>query len=799
MTEREREMSNRRPARRPSFAGPRIEVPYRVEEADPSDGSWSGPDLQQVLGALRRNIWIVLGAVVISLAAAGYLISREVRSYQASATLRLVDWNAAMVGGDATEGPTPVGTADPILSEIMVIQSREVLGGAADSAGLRLFDAETQKPVSFVEKASVTLPPEESAEIRLEFGPREITYVSGGERGTAPYGESVEVAGARFTVPERPESERVTISIVPRTTAALYLAGGLTALPRANTSGIDVHFKSTEPTVAVRAVNEIVKVYQEKNAETARENLRRKRVFLEEQLHATDSLLMVAQGNLSGLRTRNQAYSAQDKFSAAQANLIQVEMRQAELRANLQMYESVLDRLMRARSSNDTDQWSALVALPGIASDPMVGQMHSQLLQYRNERDAMVAGPWSRAPTHPEVQRLDNLIASTEERLIGAVRSHIQSVRAQINALGGLRGHSAAQMGNLPAVEVQEMYLTQNMGALQQTADRLREQYEAVRLEEAGEAGQVEIVQLASFAVPSASGPGFKLLLGLITGLLLGGGLALLRERLDRSINRPEEIEDMLLVPNLAVIPRTATLALGPGRKKEEENGPPPKKRKRGEIDPSLGAEAYRILRTNLLFSEERDLRTLVVTSATPGEGKTTTAVNLAVAYAQQGLRVLLMECDLRRPNLQRFFEGVNGTDLSKVLLENRHWVEAVHPSGVHGLDILLSGEAFPRAAEALSSPTMKRLLDQLANEYDLVVLDSSPLLVAADAAALGAIADGVLLVVRATHTDRKTLQRAMHQLEIVGARVVGTVLNDPDGSIDRYGGSYYYNYTYEA
>ena len=330
------------------------------------------------------------------------------------------------------------------------------------------------------------------------------------------------------------------------------------------------------------------------------------------------------------------------------------------------------------------------------------------------------------------------------------------------------------------------MSLSQNVAAFQQTGDQLRDQYLAVRLEEAAEAGVVEIVQLATYALPVAVSPWNKMLLGLIAGLMLGTGFALIREKMDHSINRPEQIEQILLIPNLAVIPDAGPYLLEPGGNGDGD---------RNALN-TPGAEAYRILRANLLFSQG-GLKSLVVTSATPGEGKTTTAVNLAAAMARQGLHVLLMECDLRRPSLSRLFETQNGGfDLEDVLLENRAWREAIHPSGIAGLDVLLASRSLPRAAEYLAGADMKELLDTLTGQYDIVILDTSPLLVAADAAVLGAIADGVLLVVRATHTDREAVQRAVHQLALVGARVVGTVLNDPSGSMSRY--KSYYDYTAE-
>jgi capsular exopolysaccharide synthesis family protein len=624
--------------------------------------------------------------------------------------------------------------------------------------------------VSFAQDVQVTLPPGQSGTINLEFGENGVSYGPDEDRRNARYGEPIILNGARFVVPARPAMKSLKLYVFPRYMAIDYLQAGLTTVMQEGTGGVDVSFTSTDASIPPRVVNAAVEEYQKVNEELARQNVRRRRAFLEEQLRTTDSLLMAAQAGLSGFRAREQAYSVAGRFTAEQGNLIQVEIQQAQMLADLRLQENALNKVLQGRATGQSDDMSSLMA-SGIGSSPVVSGLYSQLVAFRNERDAMLAGPWARAPTHPDVQRLDTLIAATQEKLMEAARDHLASLRAQVASLGSLRGRALGQMSNLPRTEVEEVYLTQNLAALQQTGDQLRDQYQAVRLEEAAEGGVVEIVQLSTLSFPVTTSPWNKLLLGLMAGL-----------------NRPEDIEQLLLIPNLAVIPAATPYLL------ESGNGVG----SRSSLDPA-GAEAYRILRANLLFSQG-GLKTLVVTSAAPGEGKTLTAVNLSAAIARQGLRVLLMECDLRRPSLKHFFDSHNGgIDLNDVLLENRAWRDAIHPSGVPGLDLLLASRAVPRAAEFLAGADMKDLLDQLSAQYDMVILDTSPLLVAADATVLGAIADGVLLVVRATHTDREAVQQAMHHLNLVNARVVGTVLNDPDGSVARYGAYYDYSAAYEG
>jgi capsular exopolysaccharide synthesis family protein len=731
----------------------------------------------------RRHIWLIAIFCGIGVAVAAWHASSIVPQYFASATIRLVNRQPGIASNKVAD--MPMGMVDPVLSELVVLTGRTVLGRAVDREGFRLFSTGTRTPAGFVEDVTISLPPDETAVIHLEFEEDHVAYGPPEDRRTAPYGEPILFEGATFVVPKRPVEESATLRIVPRDVAIDFLAAGISAETNPSTGGIQVTFTTIEKRISSRAVNAVVEEYQTVNAEMARQNVRRRRVFLEDQLRTTDSLLMVAQAGLSTLRSQTQAYSASGRFTAEQGNLMQVEIQEAQLQAQLRMFENAMDRILAERSAGQAADFSAIMTLPGGGGDPVINQLYSQLVSYGSDREGMVAGEWSRAQTHPDVQRLDILIASTEERLVNAMQSHVNSLRAQVAALGGLRGRALAKMGSLPQTEVQEVYLTSNLGALQVMGDQLRDQYQEVRLEEAAEAGLVEIVQLSTRALQGSSNTWIILLLGLVVGLMLGSGAAVAREMFDDSINSPQEIEEMLLVPNLAVIPRASLEFLDTGT-----NG---SGRGRG-LEPA-GTEAYRILRANLLFSQS-GLKSLVITSAAPGEGKTVISLNLAAAYARQGMRVLLLECDLRRPSLGKYFEKSKEVDLADIFFDNIDWRQAIQPTKQPGLDVLLAGQAIPRVAEFLGGNEMKRLLDDMSREYDMVILDTSPLLVAADATILGAIVDGVLLVVRATRTDRGAVEQAVHQLTLVGANVVGTVLNDPEGSASQYG--HYYDYSAE-
>ena len=208
-------------------------------------------------------------------------------------------------------------------------------------------------------------------------------------------------------------------------------------------------------------------------------------------------------------------------------------------------------------------------------------------------------------------------------------------------------------------------------------------------------------------------------------------------------------------------------------------------------------AEAYRALRTKLLFLRDRlPLRTLVVTSAGIGEGKTTTAANVATAVAQVGIRVLLVDCDLRRPRLHRLFGLSRAPGLTDFLTNEAAAHGVIRATPIENLHVLPRGTPTSQPAEMLGGEWMVTSLRQLARQYDLVVIDTPPVLSASDAASLASRVDGVLLVVRAGQTNRALAQEAMHQLTAVGANVIGAVLNDPDGQVEKYE-SYGYSYSY--
>ena len=400
------------------------------------------------------------------------------------------------------------------------------------------------------------------------------------------------------------------------------------------------------------------------------------------------------------------------------------------------------------------------------------------------------------------------------------MRAQVASIQARIAALGELRDSVGQRLALLPHTESEETTLQSQAQTYQREADRLREDLQSAEIDEAAEAGQVEIVDLASMpGTPIGSGRRPKAILALLIGLGLGVIAAYVRENYRPVIRRRDELEQSISLPNLALVPQirvgngSAPRSLRNvlplphfGKNGNGSHGSPASDRPAELVTlsdiRSRGAEAYRTLRTNLLFSAAvRGLRRISVTSPGPTEGKSTTAANLAIAFAQQGQQVLLIDCDLRRSRIHKMFEQPQMPGLTNVLVGVASSVdEAIRPTKVPGLSVLPSGSLPPNPAELLGSTAMQQLMDALSQRYDVIILDTPPVLAASDAAILGRVVDGTLVVVRAGRTERTALQSAIQQLSTVGSRLLGTVLNDPDGEVPRYSPyySYYYNNYYD-
>ena len=363
------------------------------------------------------------------------------------------------------------------------------------------------------------------------------------------------------------------------------------------------------------------------------------------------------------------------------------------------------------------------------------------------------------AESEQEIARVEDEISGTKES--------IAEITREVEATD-----DSAERSRLSA---QRDSLVARLGVLQFNLDNL-----TTALGSIGQGGG-QVVEPATLpGAPSTPRHLQNALLGLMLGLVLGIGFAFLRERLDDRLRGRPDFEEQIGAPVLAMIPRVS------GRRNKEPQLV-------SVTDPaSPASEAYRTLRTAVQFTAAGEgLRTIAITSPGAGEGKSATTANLAVALATVGKQVVTVSGDLRKPSLHRFFGLSNEVGLSDVLRGDISIEKAIQATAVPGVSVIAGGPVPMNPAELLDSSQMHRLVRTLRAKYDIVLLDGPPVLAMADALILCPYGDGVLLIADAEKTSRQALQHAREQIEQVGGKVIGGVLNRFDPS----GASYYSPY----
>ena len=383
------------------------------------------------------------------------------------------------------------------------------------------------------------------------------------------------------------------------------------------------------------------------------------------------------------------------------------------------------------------------------------------------------------ANTLPEV-----FIAQNQELQMGRVSESKASLEREITSVEADITRTQDAL-NAVTDDNQRMRLETSLAQYRSTYSSLLSSYQQIRLAEAQATDNVAIAKPARVPeLPIRPRTMTNTLLAAVVGAMIAVGAAFLIEYLDDTIKTPDDVARVSGLSTLGAIARlketggTRQLVAWLQTKAPE-------------------SEAYRTLRTNIQFSSvDKPVRSLLVTSAGPSEGKSTTAANLAVVMAQTGQRVVLVDTDLRRPVMHKVFGVANNTGLTSALLNGEQVVLDGHLQGteVENLSLLTSGPIPPNPSELLGSHRMARLVEKLAGQADLVIFDSPPVLAVTDAAVMGRQVDGVVLVVDAGQTREQVLAQATAELQQTGANLLGAVLNRLDS---RRGGYYYYYYYY--
>ena len=550
--------------------------------------------------------------------------------------------------------------------------------------------------------------------------------------------------------------------------------------PVRNTRIVEVTYEAPNPVFAARVVNTLTSAYIKQHVEVRSSASQEVSTWLTNQLAEQRQKMEASELALQQYRERENSLSleAGQNIVVQRLNALNSTVTQAKTD------RIAVEALYRQLAASQDDR-GALETFPQIRSNGVVQQLKEQLATLQRERMQLSS---SLGAKHPDMVRVNTAIEAGERELASEIAKTVESVRKEyLAALSREKELTAAletQKGSALALNRQAV----DYGVLLREAESNRQLYQSLlqRTNETAAASDlsndlrssdIEVVDAAE--VPRAPvGPNTRtnLLLGLLLGSVMAIGMAVLLEAFDTRIQTPADVKRALRLPFLGMLPHVSSRALK-GSAPLLSTGVP-----------AVYAEACRSLRTNVIASAGgKGSRSLLVTSAAPGDGKSIVAVNLAVALGRSGRRVLIVDADLRRPTLHRLLGRKQHPGLSEVLVGTRKPSEAVVATRCSGVWLLASGWCPANPSELLGSRRFKEFLDKLGEYFDWVIIDSPPVMAVTDAAVVAHLTSGVLFVVNARRTRRKVAQAALDRLESAGASFAGAVLNSITLERDHY------------
>jgi len=417
------------------------------------------------------------------------------------------------------------------------------------------------------------------------------------------------------------------------------------------------------------------------------------------------------------------------------------------------------------------------------------------------DRDAIKQRIGQPGPNHPEVREAEAKLTAARDALLNEVRNIRGALERDLAIVTRHEGDLGGQFERAKTQALELNLLEIEFNRLRRSKDNTEKLYSLV-LERTKESDLTRMLRVNNIQVvdrPRPPGAPIKpnvplnILAGALLGAVLGIAAAMGRGLMDRTVKTPEDVEHVLGATFLGLIPEMADLGKGAKRRRGAPGGGAPELVVHHSPMSAI-AETARSVRTNLLFmAPDKPYRTLLITSAGPSEGKTTIACCIAVAMAQAGKRVLLVDCDLRRPRIHRVFGRTNEAGITTALLDEDDDKSQPHETEVPNLSVITSGPLPPNPAELLQSERFRQWLRKMETQFDHIILDSPPLVAVTDSTILSTIADGTVIVVRAFKTRKELAQYCLRTLHDVSARVAGIVLNAVNLDRDEYRYSYQY------
>jgi polysaccharide biosynthesis transport protein len=616
-------------------------------------------------------------------------------------------------------------------------------------------------------------------------------------------------------IANRPTSKGLPATKTTVDGAAELLRARLTVTPIKDSRLSMVTLRDSDPERAQRLLSTLLEVYVDQNLDSSLDSANKTAEWLDTQLEKLKTDLESQEMELHDFKKRNNLLSVSfdDQSNMLRNQILQLNTKLTELKAHREHVAARLEVL------NAVDPQDPSV----IPQSELFGS--TALLPLRDKYQEALTSlsrltSLGKGDNHPEVQFARLEVGRTREALLGEIKNIRQGVSTDLTAV---QGELAGVSSLYETAKQQALGLNLNelrYSRLRRSKDNTERVFGMV-LERSSESGLSKLMPFNNVRIldrplkpggPVLPRPFVNFFVGSVLGALVGLLGAIARELLDRTVRNVEEVEQELGLMSVGSLPDASAKSgagvlyggyYGTGLGKKKRKKAEPEEADAGPRTPtellvhthpkSAVSEAARAICTNLLFmSPDRPFGSVLVTSAGPAEGKTTIAISIAIALAQTGRKVCLVDCDLRRPRIHNLFDRTLEQGLTSALLDPSVLETVAAPTLVPNLSVLPAGPMPPNPADLMHSKAFTRVLEMLKERFDEVVIDSPPVCVVTDATILSTQTEAVVLVVRAGRTRRDQARRALRTLRDVGARCAGFVMNAVTIPSESYGYSYY-------
>ena len=760
-----------------------------------------------------RNRWLVAGVPLLMLVATLIFTNWVTPVYRGMASVRIDEERSNIAVIDALK---ELSQGASIYTEIAELRSRSVAEDVVDSLALHLvIRSPRREPRSSLfstlrlerdaARASYTLR-------RSEGGAYELTGAQG--RAQVRPGQVFRVRGGTLTLAPNVEADEISFEVIPFQVAVGELQRTISVTrPEREADIVEVAYQTTDRDLARAVPNAMAALFIMRRQNVKTQEARTTVAFLDDQLDTLGAQMGQLESGLRRFRERERVISPEAEGEAQVNRLARFQAERDLAEADFRSLAAIIQEVESIKvPEGEPSPYRKLLGFPALLMNEAAGQILTSLTEVENQRAQLLT---RLTPQDPDVQIMTARLHELEDQLKALTVTYLKGLSNRISSLDAILNRNMAALQQIPAKEIEYARLLRQAKVTEEIFTELESRRKEAQIIAAVQDPSVRVVDPAIMPIrPIKPNAPFNVALALVLGLAIGLAAGFLRETLDTTIHTREELQlESGTVPVLGTIPRIrdqaaarmngdrvwwrirpATVHLSPELRKSRLVA--------GRNPRGAASEAYRTLRTNIAFARpEKPAKTIVFTSPAPGEGKSTSSSNLAITLAQQGLRAILIDADMRRGAIHEAFDTRQRPGLSDYLLGGVALEEVIRNVALEGaqFDFIPTGTLPPNPAELLASARMQALLEHLDGEYDAVIFDAPPLNVVTDAAILGSRADGVIVIARAGFTDRGALHYALSQLDAVHARVLGCVLNDVDARRERYHGAYVDDRYYEV